>query len=858
MDTRRDFLKKAILFSGTASVSGMVPESIRKALSIDPEAGSTYLDAEHVVILMQENRSFDHCFGALRGVRGFNDPRLVTQPDQNVTWLQTNKQGETYGPFRFDIRDSKATWMGSIPHARRTQVDADNYGRYDAWLEAKRSGNKKYRNMPLTMGHYNREDLSFNYSMADAFTICDQHFCSGMTSTWPNRLFLWSGTIRGEKTGDAKAYVRNDIPFGEAHWKTFPERLEENGVSWRVYQNTLSAGGGLTGDQRSWMSNFGCNPLEFLSQFNVRFFHRYVDSLKRQVELLPRQIAAVEKKRTGLKAGDEGIKKLDKEIAKKKEVLAEAQKELAKWTPENFEKLTDFEKNIYHKAFTTNEAAPDFMELTTLKYEDGDTERELPIPKGDVLYQFRKDVDEGKLPTVSWLVPPQNFSDHPSAPWYGAWFTSEILDILTKNPEVWKKTIFILTYDENDGYFDHIPPSVAPDPKDPATGKCSPGVNTTGVEFIRREQEVAEGVRKSSARTGPIGLGFRVPMIIASPWSRGGKVCSQIFDHTSSLQFLEHFLHEKFNKDIRQSNISAWRRTVCGDLTTVFDQYTEGNSYDIDFLQKDAFIEQIYNAKFRKAPNDFRPLTKKEIAAINDNPVASPVMTHQEPGTRVARPIPYQLYGKCSLTDDKKHVRLEMQAANEIFGQKAAGSPFKVYAPGKYKIPKATYKNPKAGVYEAACSWDFAVKAGDALSEEWPLANFEEGQYHLRLYGPNGFYREYQGDEKDPSLQIQCEYERSRMLKTKATGNVVVQLKNEEQVPLDVVITDQSYGNKPIRRRMAAGETANIAMDLKKSAGWYDFVVSTSDTGRFQQRFAGHVETGKESSSDPLMAGDQT
>jgi len=192
MDTRREFLKKAILLSGTAGASGMVPESIRKALSIDPEKGSTYMDAEHVVVLMQENRSFDHCFGALRGVRGFNDPRLVTQPDQNVTWLQTNKKGETYAPFRFDIRDTKATWMGSIPHGRASQVDADNYGKYDKWLESKRSGHKKYREMPLTLGHYNREDLPFNYSFADAFTVCDQNFCSGMTSTWPNRDFLWT------------------------------------------------------------------------------------------------------------------------------------------------------------------------------------------------------------------------------------------------------------------------------------------------------------------------------------------------------------------------------------------------------------------------------------------------------------------------------------------------------------------------------------------------------------------------------------------------------------------------------------------------------------------------------------------
>src|SRR5690606_19599598 len=152
-----------------------------------------------------------------------------------------------------------------------------------------------------------------------------------------------------------------------------------------------------------------------------------------------------------------------------------------------------------------------------------------------LFHQFRQDVDTDNLPTVSWLVSPQNFSDHPSAPWYGAWYVSEILNILTKNPEVWKKTIFLLTYDENDGSFDHVPPFVAPDPLNPKTGKCSSSINTD-VEYIRLEDEIQNGIDKKEARGGPIGLGFRVPLIVASPWSRGGYVCSQVFDHTSALK----------------------------------------------------------------------------------------------------------------------------------------------------------------------------------------------------------------------------------------------------------------------------------------------------------------------------------
>src|SRR5207342_1065063 len=140
------------------------------------------------------------------------------------------------------------------------------------------------------------------------------------------------------------------------------------------------------------------------------------------------------------------------------------------------------------------------------------------------------------------------------------------LDILTKNPEVWKKTILILCYDENDGYFDHVPPFVAPHPDQPDTGKASAGIDLA-VEHVWPAQEGLSG------HVGPIGLGYRVPLVIASPWSRGGYACSEVFDHTSSLQFLEHFLEGKFKKKITETNISQWRRVVCGDLTATFRPY---------------------------------------------------------------------------------------------------------------------------------------------------------------------------------------------------------------------------------------------------------------------------------------------
>ncbi|MEO5908063.1 MAG: phospholipase C, phosphocholine-specific [Ginsengibacter sp.] len=852
MDTRRDFLKKAMLLSGATGVANIIPMSIQKALAINPQTGSTYIDAEYVVILMQENRSFDHCFGTLRGVRGFNDPRAINLPDKNLVWLQTNKAGETYTPFRFDIRDTKITWMGSVPHSRASQVDAHNRGKNDKWLDSKRSDNKKYADMPLTLGHYTRNDLPFNYALADAFTICDQHFCSAMTSTWPNRLYLWSGTIRGEKTANAKAYIKNEIPYGEAHWKTFPERLEENDVSWRVYQNDISTGGGFKDEERAWLANYKCNQLEFLSQFNVKFSSRYITGLQKLSKSLPDVIAGLETKIASMSSKYKDFEKLQKEIVKKKEVLKNAEEELIKWSSDNFDKLSQEQKNIYQKAFTTNKDDPDYHKLSTLHFEENGVKRELLIPKGDLFYQFRKDVDSGQLPTVSWLVPSQNFSDHPSAPWYGAWYTSEVLDILTKNPEVWKKTIFILTYDENDGYFDHVPPFVAPDPEDPQTGKCSKGVNVSGVEFIRREQEIKEGIPEKDARSGPIGLGFRVPMIIASPWSRGGNVCSQVFDHTSVLQFLEEFLNKKFNKEIKQTNISEWRRTVCGNLTSVFKLYTGQHSEKLPFLPRDPLIEKIYNAQFKNEPSDFRKLSALEIKQINRDPSSSPWMPQQEKGVRPSCPLPYQLYAHGKLSPDKKKFELTMKAGNEVFGKDSAGSPFNVYGLGLYL--SMDDEAAKRKTYESVRAWHYAVTAGDALTDLWPLTSFVNENYHLRVYGPNGFFREFTGNNQDPSLLIECNYQQNRLFKNKLTGNLELKIKNtSNNDSYQLEVEDRSYGNKAIHKTISPSEEETILLDSRRGFGWYDFRVCIKDDTAFSQRFAGRVETGKESFSDPVM-----
>ncbi|HEV8001147.1 MAG TPA: alkaline phosphatase family protein, partial [Planctomycetaceae bacterium] len=515
MQTRREFLERMGLLAGAAGAFGACSASIQRALALEPAAGSTYLDAEHVVILMQENRSFDHAFGTLQGVRGFNDPRAITLADGNPVWVQANAAGERYVPFRLDIKNTKSTWTGDLPHDRTDQVDARNHGHHDRWLEAKRSHRPEYAGMPLTLGYYTRADIPFYYALADAFTICDQHFCSVLGPTTPNRLYLWSGTLRARQTADSPANVRNEnIDYGRwASWPAFPERLEDHGVSWKIYQNELTVESGLNELQDAWLANFGDNPIEYFPQYQVLLAPQHRKYRDKKLPELPAEIAAL-KKDLAAHAGSAAEKaKLKKRLATLSATFKRLQAESSEWTQERFDKLSPREKSLHERAFSTNVGDPSYRQVAELAYHDGQLERRMHVPKGDVLHQFRHDVTEGRLPTVSWLVAPQEFSDHPSSAWYGSWYISEVMNILTHNPEVWKKTVFILTYDENDGYFDHVPPFVAPDPRRPETGRVTKGIDA-GVEYVEREQD-AKLAGAKEAREGSIGLGYRVPMIIA-------------------------------------------------------------------------------------------------------------------------------------------------------------------------------------------------------------------------------------------------------------------------------------------------------------------------------------------------------
>ena len=251
---RRDLLKL-----GAALATGEILAPIETALALPARGGTgTIQDVEHVVILMQENRSFDHYFGCLRGVRGFGDPRPLQVPGGGAVFNQPVTSGDPVGrritPFRLDGAKTKAESMIGLDHSWRG--DLEDWKHFDVWVPKKTA---------LTMGYFTREDIPFYYALADAFTICDAYFSSLQGPTDPNRMFLFTGTSGlavgytgrqtidnagdGNWTADAS---KDDLKFPGMAWTTYAERLQAAGVSWKVYQE---------------YDNFGDNSLAYFRNF---------------------------------------------------------------------------------------------------------------------------------------------------------------------------------------------------------------------------------------------------------------------------------------------------------------------------------------------------------------------------------------------------------------------------------------------------------------------------------------------------------------------------------------------------------------------------------------------------------------
>ncbi|MGH3831873.1 MAG: alkaline phosphatase family protein [Pseudonocardiaceae bacterium] len=467
--SRRRVVGTAAGVAGAALISGLLPPSVRAALAVGPPTGGSLREIRHVVCLMQENRSFDHYFGTLAGVRGFGDPRAITLSTGRSVFHQpdtVNPDGYLL-PFHLDTTTSSAQAIPSTSHAWSVQHAAWNGGAMDSWLPAHRAADQQ--NGPYVMGYYTRRDIPFQFALAEAFTICDGYHSSVLGPTCPNRLYWMTGTIDpgGAHGGPV---ITNVAPKPYYTWTTYAERLERAGVSWKVYQQ---------------LDNYGCNMLER--------FQRFRDA------------------RPGEPLYDKGM------------------------------------------------------------------------ASGDV-FAFEDDARNDRLPTVSWIIPTSYQSEHPDyLPAAGADFVASKIEAIAANPEVWAKTAFILSYDENDGIFDHVPPPTPP---------------------AGTEREFVGGL--------PIGGGFRVPCIIVSPWTLGGWVAPERFDHTSVLRFLEQVT------GVVEPNISDWRRQTFGDLTSAFRFSSARVSPRLPRT----------SSQLQRAQREVTTLPKPPL------PQAHQVLPFQEPGTR--------------------------------------------------------------------------------------------------------------------------------------------------------------------------------------------------------------------------------
>jgi phospholipase C len=287
---------------------------------------------------------------------------------------------------------------------------------------------------------------------------------------------------------------------------------------------------------------------------------------------------------------------------------------------------------------------------------------------------------------------------------------------------------------------------------------------------------------------------------------------------------------------VKEENISSWRRAISENLTSVF-RPSSAKEPALDFLKRDKFVVSIQEARYKEIPSNYRKLGAAQIEEINHNLRSSQFTSHQEPGIRPACALPYELYAEGGLNADGTMFELFMTAGNKVHGKKAAGAPFNVY------LRKASGAGMQAATY--------AVKPGDTLHKQFPLSLFENAKYSIDVHGPNGFYRGFRGDSAARQVQVRTEYE---ALATNLTGNMRVHLRNTTSELLTVAIHDNSYRTDAVVKTIDAARTESVVLPLQRTHGWYDFTVKVKGS-EAEARFAGRVETGKPSFTDPLMGG---
>ncbi|WP_409060755.1 phosphocholine-specific phospholipase C [Streptomyces sp. SYP-A7185] len=678
---RRRFMQLA---GGTAAFASL-SQSIARAASLPAQRRSGSIeDVEHVIVLMQENRSFDHYFGTMKGVRGFGDPRPVTLPSGKPVWHQSGG-GKEVLPFHPDAEDLGMQFIAGLDHDWAGGHSAFSSGKYDNWIAAKSE---------RTMAYLTRDDIPFHYALADAFTVCDDYHCSFMGATDPNRYYMLSGHVGNDGKGGGPVLGNQEAGYD---WTTYAERLEQAGVSWKVYQDIgdgLDAAGHWGWIDDAYRGNYGDNSL--------LYFNKYRNA----------------------KPGDP----------------------------------------LYDKARTG----------TNAKAGDG---------YFDIL---KADVKADRLPQVSYIAAPEAFCEHPNWPVnFGAWYIAQVLDALTSNPAVWAKTALFITYDENDGYFDHIVPPYVP--KDANQGKST--VATALDHFPGN----------ASYAAGHYGLGQRVPMVVVSPWSTGGFVNSEVFDHTSIIRFME----KRFG--VREPNISPWRRAICGDLTSAFD-----------------FAGQDTDPASLPDTGAYEPPDKERHPDYVPKAPAKGSLPKQESGSRPARPLPYAplVDGTATPADGKFTLTFG--------GGEAAGVCFHVRSGNRTDGP-----------------WTYTTEAGKQIADTWNTA-YSKGAYDLSVFGPNGFLRVFQGPGKKAGPEVTARHD-------KTTGNLRLTLKNTGTADVNLSVANR-YGGAAQTFKVKAGGSVEHTVDLRASKRWYDVTVKSDADATFLRRFAGHVENGQAGVSDPALA----
>jgi phospholipase C len=298
--------------------------------------------------------------------------------------------------------------------------------------------------------------------------------------------------------------------------------------------------------------------------------------------------------------------------------------------------------------------------------------------------------------------------------------------------------------------------------------------------------------------------------------------------------FLERFIHEKYGKTVCEENISAWRRAMSGDLTSVFRPYDPKKS-GLDFLNRDKFVVSIEEARYKEIPSNYKILTAEQIEEISRFPRHSGLMPRQEEGIRPACALPYELYADGRLGADGKYFEIRLGTGN-----KSAGAPFNVYL-------RNTKESGERGMVAAT----YAVKTGDNLTRQYPFAMFADSGYAIEVYGPNGFYRSFTGRADSTHVEMRMAYQQRGKDRT---GNLVAHLHNGAGKPVTVEIKDNAYKTNPVSRTIEPGQEISVILRLEQSHGWYDYTVGASGSNA-EARFAGHVETGRASFTDPLMGG---